>query len=136
MSDFTDIVIADDSVAMPRADDITAFRDLVSPIAVLVSPAAGPISSKATIVVDVMDERELALVTLWIEYVPDVGSTRQWEIVYARGMFSPRYQSGSQRAVMEPGLRYRFTITRQGGWPRGTIAFHVEPVDKGGNTPV
>lgn len=100
--------------------------DAVAPTVTLISPADRNVYRNSTIVVDVEDETGLSIVAV-IAVFPSGGM----DVVHTGFRFGPHYQSAT-RETLDGGLRYRFTLARDGGWPeRPRLEFLVR--DAGGN---
>jgi hypothetical protein len=119
------------ATASYTTDYATPAGDIVAPTITLISPLSAEVYASTAIVVDVEDEAELSLVAVNVRF-PD-GTI---EVVHDGVRFGHRYRGATnEREILDAGLRYRFTIARDGGWPaRPTLSFLVR--DMGGNVAV
>lgn len=105
--------------------------DAVAPTITLVSPADGVIGRNTPIVVDVADETEVSISAILARFP---GGTM--DVVHTGYGFGEHYRgSGNTREELDGGLRYRYTLIRNGGWTRAPkLEFLVR--DAGGNAAV
>jgi hypothetical protein len=108
--------------------------DSTEPTVTVISPAEGtPITPDTPLVVDVEDETSIALIRIFASFA---GSTSSEAVYDGDGFLSPYTGGGStpSSSVQElvPGLQFRFTLRRVGGWP-GAVSLNVAAVDGGGN---
>src|SRR5688572_21050684 len=81
----------------------THLMDTAAPVATLISPAIGNVDPHTPIVVEIIDNKQLARVTAWVEY-----QDGDWLTMYARGRFAPQFDTSTVEEVI-PQVKRRFT---------------------------
>jgi hypothetical protein len=109
--------------------DCSAGGETTPPTVTVVTPPEGtPLNPDTQLVVDVQDETGLSVNRLFATFANSSSS----EAIYDGTNFLQPYADFSSIQELTPGLHYRFTLRRTGGWP-GAVALNVLPVDTSGN---
>lgn len=84
--------------------------DVTAPTITLISPLSGEIQGNTPIVIDAADETDLPVAAVLALY-----PSGKIEVVHTGVRFDRQFRA-STRESLDGGLRYRFTIVRDGGW--------------------